>query len=282
MKISLRNWGFLSRRFAFTLVELLVVIAVIAILAAMLLPALSRAKASALVVACMNNERQMGIALNMYVSDNHAYPYLLAFIGSADSDIIFHWEDALHIYDPAYNPLSWTNRACQCPAYRGAVTTEPNDSLPGYSGSYAYNGWGTQTPSSLSSLTSLGLGDEDYGGPENPATGQQAKVPPVSESQVKAPSEMFAISDARIRITGVVHPNMQGEDFMVCEPINPLSSGIVSYSQTQAPPQHGQNFNVLFCDGHVKAIKTNDLFNPTNTAIYWNNDHQPHPETWVP
>ncbi len=281
MKIFLGNLGFRFRRFAFTLVELLVVIAVIAILAAMLLPALSRSKASALEVACMNNEHQMGIALNMYVGDNRAYPFA-CFYWKCRLGHYFHWEDALHIYDPAYNPLSWTNRACQCPAYRGAVTTEPNDSLPGYAGSYAYNGWGTRTPSSLSSLTSLGLGGEDYGGPENPATGQQAKVPPVSESQVKAPSEMFAISDARIRITGVVHPNMQGEDFMVCEPINPLSSGIVSYSQTQVPPQHGQNFNALFCDGHVKAIRISDLFNPTNTAVYWNNDHQPHPETWVP
>src|SRR5438105_3811392 len=74
---------------AFTLIELLVVILIIALLAAMLLPAFSAAKQKAYSAQCLSNLRQLGLALNAYLHDQSAYPL------ASSGDGLGSWQRAL-------------------------------------------------------------------------------------------------------------------------------------------------------------------------------------------
>jgi prepilin-type N-terminal cleavage/methylation domain-containing protein len=98
---SLSTWAFC----AFTLIELLVVIAIIAILAAMLLPALTKAKLKAQGVQCMNNHRQLMLAWRMYTEENRdVLLFATATPGSAYAP--YSWVQGVLDYDPA-NESNW-------------------------------------------------------------------------------------------------------------------------------------------------------------------------------
>ncbi len=107
---DVKNW---KHSQAFTLIELLVVIAIIAILAAMLLPALAKAKQKASLANCISNLRQLGIANLLYLNDNND---VFPFSGQGWWPLPF--VDVLKLTD-AY--ISTNNRGFyKCPADRGA------------------------------------------------------------------------------------------------------------------------------------------------------------------
>ena len=261
------------------MIELLVVISIISILAALLLQVLSKAKAYAHSTSCKNHLHQMGLALQMYVDENQSkYPYYLSlpdpkFDGAVGADNTgFWWAKLLPYY-----PVKWLDPAYHCPGYRGAIRGQLQ--VPGGwthpLGSYAYNARGVRvtwsTNSVITNSTLLGLGARAY---RSLRPGLTTGV--TSEGQIAAPSEMFSIGESRWKDQGG-EGAAGGNDFMLCGCIY-VNRGWGAFD----PARHGKNYNQLFCDGHVLAMSPWVLFNPTKTAVMWNYDHQPHPEFWPP
>ena len=242
---------------AFTLLELLIVIGIIGLLAAMLLPALSRARAKAQSTACVNRLKQTGYALSMYLSDHRRYPPF------ANTNQI--WAEWLYPYDQ----LSSTNRNWQCPAYVSQGGSLRFKRPPGSPGpwSYSYNAFGVSGFSDAFQLDGVTKRVPHFG----LGISSRLVTGTFLESEVAVSSEMYAVSCSRLF-------NDPGNGMVGLAWMDPYYS-VIGPERT---PLHGPGYNVLFCDGHVAFVKRNDFLYPPRTARNWNRDHEPHPESWAP
>lgn len=134
-------------RKAFTIIELLVVMAVISVLAAILMPALGRARQQGKSVLCLSNLRQMVIAANVYCDDNDGYYPLAGFMDFGDLCHQYEWDffrtfenGVIQRCEPGF---LWQGKTVleiqQCPSFKGSANSA-GDPYTGYNYNASYIG----------------------------------------------------------------------------------------------------------------------------------------------
>jgi len=223
------NSGLLRRRRAFTLIELLVVIAIIAILAAMLLPALSCAKARSKRIACINNLRQLAVGMNVYAVDNADRIIEARLIpGSGDTYVqnCLNPPEATNSASAGLVATTSINSVWTCPNRPGLPVYEP--SFPQWVIGYQYYG-GIKTW-------------------KNPA-GTFPSCSPIKLSTSK-PGWVVA-ADAIMKVNGIWGGTEPGRDFVYANmpQHRKCQGGVV--------PQGG---NQVYADGSASWVKAERMF----------------------
>jgi prepilin-type N-terminal cleavage/methylation domain-containing protein/prepilin-type processing-associated H-X9-DG protein len=226
-----------SRR-GFTLVELLVVIAIIAILAALLLPALAKAKDKALTAACMNNQKQLGLALTMYVSDdpNTYYP-----LGADINNQDLLWPPLLRQYTTQGSDTAIFT--CPAAAKVGSFWvpqfTVNGPPIYGYKQNEKHLNFGQPFMPMSYGYNIAGSSAAAYYGLSFISADQ------VKESQVVKPTDMIAIGDSNwnTNFGGTVGNSGFFGGYNG-------GTGVWPYEVHEG----NSRFNLLFCDGHVETL----------------------------
>jgi prepilin-type N-terminal cleavage/methylation domain-containing protein/prepilin-type processing-associated H-X9-DG protein len=244
-------------RGAFTLVELLVVIGIIALLVSILLPALNKARQAAATVSCASNMRQMGVLVTLYTNDNKgAYP-----LGKIDGSQYswgspYAWGDSTWMWVLAEDYKGGFN-LFNCPSSPEVerIPDADNNNEPqlypwmGRSPrTYAY--WASYSHVKYTINGWLGSGKD----PWNVVPIRSGKA-----TSVKGPSEVLLIGE------GVIPVFVDLGDWWRHVTIGDRSHMIPRGHGQSKPGAAREGMNALFCDGHVEFIKTMD----TSTGVRW-------------